>query len=223
MIIPIGTDRPLRRTPWVNYALIAANIYTYFQSYSGRTGTIVPEYFDWQLIPTDLVLNQFITYQFLHGGLMHLITNLIFLLIFGNHINDKLGHIGYAMFYLAGGISSGIGHVLYNAVPCVGASGSICAVTGAYLVLFPRTIVTVLFWLYFFVDTFTVRSMWLIVLQVGENLVMSLFNLGGAVAYEAHLFGYLFGIVTCVLLLGLGILSRDHYDLLNLLRLGRKR
>jgi len=73
---------------------------------------------------------QFITYQFMHGDWMHLVGNMLFLWVFGNAVEDRFGHVGYAAFYLIGGIAAGVGHVLDTNAPVIGASGSVAAVTG---------------------------------------------------------------------------------------------
>ena len=88
-------------------------------------------------------LYQFVSYAFLHGGWMHLIGNMLFLYIFGNNVNDKLGNVGYFLLYLGGAIFSGLGHALFSNSPVLGASGAVAAVTGAYMVLFPKTYVHV--------------------------------------------------------------------------------
>ena len=105
------------------------------------------------LHPATPELWQFVSYAFLHGGIAHLGGNMLFLFIFGNNVNDKLGGVGYLCFYLAGAVFSGIGHSMVSATPILGASGAVAAVTGAYLVLFPRSMVRVFYWLLIFIDT----------------------------------------------------------------------
>src|SRR4051812_40641480 len=104
MIFPIRTDSPLRSTPYMNYALIAANVVMFvvqMRTWPDRTPPIA-------LDPRDTHLYQFVTYMFLHSGVLHLLGNLLFLYIFGNNVNDKMGHVGYLGFYLAGGVCAGI-------------------------------------------------------------------------------------------------------------------
>ena len=115
----------------MNWALIAANVVVFILQKSTR----VEEYLT--LDPGDPVLFSFIGYQFLHGDWLHLISNMLFLYIFGNNVNDKMGHVGYLGFYLAGGVAAGIGHMLTSFSPVIGASGAVAAVTGAYLALLP--------------------------------------------------------------------------------------
>src|SRR5947208_2391157 len=140
MFIPIRTDHPLRRTPYMNYALIVINVLAFMAQ---QTMAAHPaRYHKLLLDPRDLHLYQFFTYQFLHGGALHIIGNMLFLYIFGNNVNDKLGNSGYLAFYLAGGVFAGIAQVLTSEGPTLGASGSIAAVTGAYLVLLPYSRIT---------------------------------------------------------------------------------
>ncbi|MHC4584056.1 MAG: rhomboid family intramembrane serine protease, partial [Planctomycetota bacterium] len=142
----------------MNYGLIAVNVLIFlltFQPHENPAGyeTILrPWAQQFQLIPVRPYLWQFVSYAFLHGGLMHIIGNMFFLYLFGNNVNDKLGNIGYLCFYLAGAVFSGIGHTVIHfssSAPTLGASGAVAAVTGAYLVLFPQTLITVLYWLIF--------------------------------------------------------------------------
>ena len=89
------------------------------------------------LNPLDPSLPTFITYSLLHENLMHLASNMLFLYIFGNNVNDKMGHLAYLGFYLSGAVFAGVGYAATSTQPVLGASGAVSAVTGAYLVLFP--------------------------------------------------------------------------------------
>src|SRR3954466_13377056 len=133
MLLPLRTDSPLRTTPYMNWALIVANV-AMFVVQKAR-----PEVTDaFQLYAHAPSLVSFISYAFLHGGLLHLAGNMLFLYLFGNNVNDKMGHIGYLLFYLAGAVFAAIGYVLSaHGGGLLGASGAVWAVTGAYLVLFP--------------------------------------------------------------------------------------
>jgi hypothetical protein len=165
--------------------------------------------------------------MFLHANWMHLISNMIFLWVFGNAVNDRLGHAGYLAFYLGGGVFAAMGFLLLGATaPMLGASGAISAVTGAYLVLLPRARITVLMMLYF-ITFFEVSSLYFLLFQFIQNLVMSYSQVfgtgGGGVAFVAHTAGYVYGIAIAVGLLATKLLPRDMFDLLALVRLWGKR
>ena len=145
MFLPLRTDSPLRHSPYMNWALIVANTIVFLVTlFTGNHGgaNYVMDHF--ALSSRQPEVYQFFTYQFLHSGWLHIAGNMLFLYIFGNNVNDRMGHIGYLAFYLAGGVCSGLAYVATqsNGVPMVGASGAISAVTGAYLVLLPRSNVT---------------------------------------------------------------------------------
>jgi membrane associated rhomboid family serine protease len=233
LVFPIRTDRRLAHTPWVNALLIAINVVVFAllldKQPAVRAAVIEPYILD----PQNPRLHQFITYQFLHASWMHLAGNMLFLWIFGNSIEDRLGKLGYLGFYLAGGVLAGLGHcavetsaalgyVPQQAAPVLGASGAIAAVTGAYLALFPLSDVTIFYWFVFFVGTFEVASIYVILFQIAENVVFQFAGSGG-VAYLAHLAGYAFGFAAGMGLLWSRLLPREPYDLLALLEQRRRR
>jgi hypothetical protein len=157
---------------------------------------------------------------------MHIIGNMLFLYIFGNNVNDKMGHVGYLGFYLAGAVFAGVGYVALSSensfAPVVGASGAVAAVTGAYLVLFPRATVTLVY-LFFMIGQFELSSVWFIVLFFVKDLVGLSGYAAGGVAYSAHVFGTLFGFGLCFALLGAQLLPRDQFDVLALVRQWNRR
>ena len=230
--IPIGTDRPQRRFPWMNIALIAANVIVYGLSHTvvqqpGRnpgvmTGGIAPDWLRFMLIPTEPHLYQFITYQFLHEGLAHIGFNMLFLYVFGNNLNEKLGHIGYLAFYLAGGVFAGCGQMLASNNPTLGASGSISAVTGLFLVLLPRIHIRLFVWLFIYVDVWEIPSMYFILFKIAQD-IFEQFMGGSSVAYMAHISGTFAGILIGILLLVTKLVQRDHYDMLAMLSRFRRR
>jgi tetratricopeptide (TPR) repeat protein len=140
------------------------------------------------------------------------------LYLFGNNVNDKLGHIGYLGFYLAGGLFAGIGHTILHADPVLGASGAVAAVTGAYLVLFPRTLITVLYW-FLIISTMEVQALYFIIFKliVWDNLIEPKFS-PAAIAYSAHLAGYAFGIAAMLVVLATGLIAGSTFDLLAMLK-----
>jgi membrane associated rhomboid family serine protease len=219
MLFPFRTDCPLRNTPYANYALIAINVVIYCLQALAERHVIGIDFTAYQLPPEAPKLYQFVTYAFLHGGWGHLASNMVFLYIFGNNVSDKLGQWAYVAFYLAGGIFAGIGYVLTSSpnafgiyAPVVGASGAIAAVTGAYMVLFPRSNITVV---YFFLIIGTAEIPGL--LFVAAFFLLDVFyNFAGnsGVAHNAHIAGSLFGITICLTLLAARVIDRDQWDLL---------
>jgi len=229
MILPIRTSVLPRRTPYLNYGIIAVNAAIFLLSSqvirNPATGHLVMTLRPWaetlMLTPTRLFLWQFVTYAFLHGGWFHVIGNMYFLYIFGNNVNDKLGNIGYLCFYLAGAVFSGIGHTLLNNAPALGASGAVAAVTGAYLVLFPKTLITIVYY-FIFIGTMELPAIYLIGLKMIliDNVIV---RTTSYVAYDAHLSGYAFGIAASLLLLATRLLTHDQTDLWFMLRQWNRR
>ncbi len=112
---PFRTDRRLQHVPWVNIALIVLNTLIFLYTSHGRNAAALME--TYRLDPASPGLYQFITYQFLHAGAMHLAGNMLFLWVFGNSVEDRLGKVGYLAFYLAGGVMAGLGYVLIEPRP----------------------------------------------------------------------------------------------------------
>ena len=250
LFFPVKTDRPLKRKPWINYALITLNIVIYLLTYQQILGAqaalspenyarfaaaasqqgltiqqLVSQYFpvtDYYLRPGDLHFYQFFSYQFLHAGIWHLFGNLIFLYVFGNNVEDRLGHFGYLFFYLAAGIVAALGHAAFKDSPCLGASGAIAGVTGAYLALFPLSNITIFYWVIFVVDYFEVTGIVLILFRVAQDILFNFFG-NGNVAYIAHISGYIFGFGLCMALLLIRLFPREPYDLLALIERRRRR
>jgi tetratricopeptide (TPR) repeat protein len=124
---------------------------------------------------------------------------MLFLYIFGNNVNDKMGHVAYLAFYLAGAVFGGVGFVGMSRgnAGVIGASGAVAAVTGAYLVLFPRATVTVLYF-FFLIGTFELSSLWFIGLFFVKDLVGLSGQVFGNVAFSAHVAGTFYGVATCM-------------------------
>ena len=168
-------------------------------------------------------LGTFLTYTFIHSGWIHLLENALALYIFGNNVNDRLGHVGYLAFFLAGAIFAGVGFAATDTsgLPVIGASGAVMAIMGGYLALYPRSNITVLS-LLIFVGTFEVPSMYLIIVFFVLDLIG---NLTGsvAVAHMAHIAGLLFGFGVGMGLLTVKLLPRDPFDFLALLQRWNRR
>ncbi len=208
LLIPLHTDRRLTSLPLVNVSLIAANLIIFAIQHGTNTElarTLL-------LNPLDPSLFQFVTYQFLHQDIYHIGGNMIFLWTFGNNVEDRLGKIGYLFFYLAGGIIAGLGHCLGEVSPVLGASGSVAAVTGAFLVLFPNTRTTIFYWIIIF-GVFEIWSILLIGFQIAQNVMMQFSGNESHYAYIAHLSGYGFGILIALGLLWSRLLKHEPYDL----------
>lgn len=223
-MIPIRTDRKLRHPPLINYLIIVANfaVFIFLQHTSGD----LPAGRPYLLHPDMPQVYQFFSSMFMHNDWMHLLGNMLFLWVFGNAVNDIFGNVGYLAFYLAGGVFAGVGYVLLaGAAPVLGASGAIAAVTGAFLVLFPRVRVTVLLMLPLLLMPLEVPSLIFLLLQFVWNLYYSFGSagLGSGVAYAAHSAGYAYGIVLCLGLLAVKLLPRDVYDLLSMVHMWRRR
>jgi len=221
MIIPLRTDSPLRHTPYMNWAIILANVLIYIYARFFNPSLFL----HYELNPRSPEVFQFITYAFLHdpNSVWHIAGNMLFLYIFGNNVNDRMGNAGYLGYYLAGGVFAGI---LYVAVPnqvapVIGASGAIAAITGAYLVLFPRSHVTVLFFLYI-IGQYEILGLWFVVMFFAFD-VWSNFTQSDGVAHVAHIGGTLFGLTVCLLLLWIRLLPRDQFDLLAIIQRWNKR
>jgi len=223
-LLPIRTSIRPWRTPYANYALIVVNailfLITYWRhvdAFTGVEGVLRPWALQFMLTPVRPYLWQFVSYAFLHGSIMHIVGNMFFLYLFGNNVNDKLGHIGYLCLYLAGSVFSGIGHTLMSSNPVLGASGAVAAVTGAYLVLFPQTLITVFYWLFYFISTVDIPALYFIGFKlifwdnVAERHIPN-------VAYDAHLSGYAFGISAMLLMLATGLIGSSRFDLWAMLK-----
>lgn len=228
MVIPLGDANPTRIRPWVNWLLIALNLGVFLfaqpwdqdactqDKFFVRHATIPVEVMQGEpLGPADVaVLSDAqcavpatpekpvylaVAFSlFFHAGWLHLLGNLLYLWIFGNNIEDRLGHARYLLFYLVAGFVATAAFVLPNAdeiATLVGASGAIAGVLGAYLILFPRARVTVTvpFLLFFIVrlPAFLVLGMWFLLQLAGLQSPVS--ENGGGIAYLAHAGGFAFG------------------------------
>src|SRR5690242_5279394 len=165
MTIPIGDVQKTRHTAWINWLLIAANcaIFAWYgfqqdrAEYTISTYAMVPnQWQNWKTLFTSM---------FLHGDIVHLLGNMLFLYIAGDNVEDRLGHLAYLTFYLLAGVTGAVAHMVYathfgsgGSIPTVGASGAIAGVMGAYLILFPGTQIRFIIWLLIFVRSFTLPS-----------------------------------------------------------------
>ncbi|WP_299505714.1 rhomboid family intramembrane serine protease [uncultured Roseobacter sp.] len=208
-MFPIRDHNPSGRTPYVTYILMAANV-GIFLSYVGimQDARLISGFWaDWALVPARLDQGQggytLISSMFLHGGWMHLIGNMLFLFIFGDNVEDEMGHIGYLLFYLVAGAAAGWVQYLsapFSTVPTVGASGAIAGVMGAYLLLFPKAkvdilIIFIIFFRIFPIPAWIMLAVWFALQFVGG--VGSDPDAGG-VAYWAHAGGFIAGVILTI-------------------------
>lgn len=242
MVIPVHDENPVGRTPWVTYALIAANVLVFLLTPAAQTTGmqgITPAqlcrqeaFFDrYAAIPRELTNNKplpvvptgevgvgpsgpacivqappyeklpllsVLFSMFLHGGWLHLLGNMLFLWIFGNNVEDRFGHLGYALFYAVCGYAAAYGFAFANqdlSEPMVGASGAIAGVLGAYLALYPRvrvwSLVPFLFFIPLRLPVWVVLGLWFVI-QWAYSVGFAVSE-AGAVAYLAHVIGFVVG------------------------------
>jgi membrane associated rhomboid family serine protease len=207
-MIPFRDDNPSQSFPFVTITLIVINVLVFFyQLYLQSTGQLDAFIAQAALTPY-LVIAQpglatwgdVFTSMFMHGGWLHLGGNMLYLWIFGDNIEDTLGHGLYLIFYLACGIAADAAHILSDAsstVPTLGASGAIAGVLGAYLLLYPQARIQTLLFLFRFIRVVSLSALWVLgfwfVLQLFTG-VLSLGGEGGGVAYFAHVGGFVAGV-----------------------------
>jgi membrane associated rhomboid family serine protease len=204
-MIPISDQNPTRTTPYVTYLLIALNIFAFLleRQLIGNHGEsyVISGY---GLVPTRISADPsgeaftIFTSMFMHGGLGHLAGNLLFLWIFGDNVEDAIGHLRYIAFYLLCGVCAALAQVLTNIgsqAPMVGASGAIAGVLGAYLVLYPRAPITVfVFFFLISLPAWVVVGFWFLLQLSGGWAALGL-DTGSGVAFFAHIGGFLAGVL----------------------------
>jgi len=231
-VIPLRDANPVRRAPIVTIGLIAACVvafaYELGTQSTGGDSALERLFRDFGLVPAELTatfspgvdqadvmyreLFTIFTSMFLHGGWLHLIGNMLYLWIFGNNIEDRLGRLPFILFYLAGGVAAAISQVLIapgSTVPVIGASGAIAAVLGAYLVLYPRARILSLVFLGFFYQLLEVPALIVLGLWFVLQLIDGLASLGpessaGGVALFEHIGGFVTGVGIAAILRALG-------------------
>ncbi len=201
-MLPIGDDNSQRRLfPIVTYGLVAINVVVFFMELLGGESFIL----QWSFIPTNFLVDpagEFITLftsLFLHGGWLHLGGNMLYLLIFGDNVEDRFGHFKFLLFYLLSGLAANFAQFavsIFSDVPTLGASGAIAGVLAAYLVLFPGRRVRVLLaaWIV------SLPAILVIGAWIAIQLVSGVGTLSGAVssdgvAYMAHIGGFIGGLI----------------------------
>ena len=207
-MIPIRDEIKTHRTPIVNYALVVINVLVFLWMFL-NSGNLESIYYEYALIPSNFLngidlgdVKDIFTSMFMHGGWMHLIGNMLYLWIFGDNIEDRLGHIGYLIFYLAGGIAAALLQTLIrpsSQIPMVGASGAIAGVLGAYLVMYPNSRVYTFIPIGFYARVRLVPAVVVLGLWFLLQLISGVGSLGaldqGGTAYFAHIGGFIFGLI----------------------------
>ena len=206
-MLPLRDEIPSRRIPYVNYIFIAINVLVFIWQF--QVGQSDPRLvYQFALIPaqitTGITLPAFLhifTSMFMHGGLAHIGGNMLYLWIFGDNIEDAMGHGRYLLFYLLGGFIASAAHIIsspFSQIPTVGASGAIAAVLGAYLILYPKARVLTLVTFGFFirltmVPAVIVLGLWFI-LQLFQGVLTAGGPDMGGVAFWAHIGGFVAGL-----------------------------
>lgn len=223
VLIPLGTDRPSLRPMLVTPLLMGLNIVVYvaLEALHARN----PEQAEAVRQPFLLDPHAFRWFQplssaFLHGGFWHIASNMLFLFVFGPNIEDRLGRLWFLLFYVGGAFAAGGLHVAFEDAPALGASGAVSACTGAYLVLFPRTQIKVLFLIY--MRPFNVSAWWFIVGAFVWDVIGQGTGRGG-IAYLAHIGGSVYGSSLMLVLLWLKVLPREVFDLFSIAKQASRR
>ncbi|MBY0400794.1 rhomboid family intramembrane serine protease [Myxococcota bacterium] len=241
-MFPIRDDNPHFLTPWTTWALVATNVLAWALvqgfgtdpalarsvcAHGLRAGELLQTVAAGARFPvgpdTECVVTNvahpltLLTHMFLHGGWMHIVGNLWFLWIFGNNVEDSMGHLRFGVFYLLCGLFAAFAQILADpssGIPMIGASGAIGGVMGAYLMLYPRVRVHMLVWFGFYVTTIPVPAVWMLaywfLVQVLGGVV-ALGHEGGGVAFWAHVGGFLAGVVLVVPFRRRALVDRHPY------------
>ncbi len=201
-MIPLRDIIPSRTTPWVTFLLIGVNVLVFlFELTLGPRG-LQQFIFAAGLIPAQFSWIAAFTAMFVHAGWIHIGGNMLCLWIFGDNVEDRMGHGRFLVFYLLAGLAGNLAQTLVlpnTAIPLIGASGAIAGVMGAYLVLFPTSRILVLIFLFIFVDIVEIPAVFFLVFWFIIQFVSGigqLANVSGAnVGFWAHVGGFLTGVV----------------------------
>ncbi len=201
-MFPFRDHNPSGRMPFVTMALILANVVAFLLTYPGASDYDLSRLYYWWGVRSDRIfaglgLETLVTHMFLHGSWMHLIGNMLFLWIYGDNLEEKFGHFGFVVFYLACGLVAAFAQMLLSPdgdVPMVGASGAIAGVMGGYLLLFPRARVDVLVIFIVFFKVFSLPAWGLLGFWIVSQFAYGMIGVDDAVAYWAHAGGFVAGL-----------------------------
>src|SRR6187401_911966 len=200
-MIPLSDVIPSRTKPVVTVGLIVVNAVVFLYQLMLPEPALQVFVGSYALIPAWFSVPALFTSQFLHGGWMHVISNMLYLWIFGDNVEDRLGHIPFLIFYLGAGAVAALLQTLFNpfsSVPMLGASGAIAGVMGAYFVLYPQSRVLTLIFLFIFVDIVEIPAIFFLGIWFLMQLLDGVGSLGigsaaGGVAFWAHVGGFVVG------------------------------
>jgi membrane associated rhomboid family serine protease len=215
-MIPLRDDNPTRHFPWLTVTLIAANLAVFLYEVSLDPAALQALWSQWAFVPARFFADPFspaeiatvFSAMFLHAGWVHVIGNMLYLWIFGNNIEDRLGPVRFALFYLACGLGAALAQGFAtpeSAIPTIGASGAVAGVLAAYLLLYPGASVVTIIPVFVFIQiarvpAFLVIGFWF-VLQLGNGLASlgtAMADMGG-VAWFAHIGGFVTGLLLAAL------------------------
>jgi rhomboid family protein len=219
VFIPLSDDNPLRSISyqWVTIGLIAANVVVFIWQAAGAgpsaaaSFAVIPsELFQVRILggsahgPYDTIAvpegYTLLTYMFLHGDIIHLVSNMLFLWVFGDNVEDAMGHVKYLVFYVVCGVAGALAHAFMlptSALPLIGASGAVAGVIAAYLILHPRVLVWVLVFRFI---PLRISAAWVLGVWVATQLLMVMFSQPNQVAWWAHIGGMAAGAVLIVVM-----------------------
>ena len=192
--------------PFVNWTLIGVCVAVFFYQLSLQPRQLEAFFLQYGAVPAEITdirnLSSILTSMFLHGGWGHLFGNMVFLLVFGDNIEDAMGHVSYLLFYLLCGIAAALTQILLNpdsAIPIIGASGAISGVMGAYIVLFPHgKIRTLVFYMVMLVPAWIMIGVWFALQLFSGFSTLGGPDVGG-VAFWAHVGGFVAGMLLAFL------------------------
>ena len=209
-MLPLNDVNPTRRTPYVTYALIAINVIVFITQLGLSPRQLQFTFLDQAIVPALVTrdpfsmetLLDFICSMFFHGGWLHLLSNMLYLWIFGDNLEDRLGKILYLLLYFASGFAAGIAQILIapdSTIPMVGASGAIAGVLGGYALLFPNASVRGLIFFGFFANVvelpaLLVLGFWFVTQLFSGVASLGVDTMSGGVAFFAHIGGFVAGL-----------------------------
>jgi membrane associated rhomboid family serine protease len=203
-VIPLRDVIPSRTTPYVTITIILLNALAWFYEITMPEPVLTQFLYVYGIVPVDFSPATLITSMFLHGSWMHVIGNMWYLWIFGDNVEDRVGHGRFLIFYLLCGIAAALGQVAMDpssTLPTIGASGAIAGVMGAYFVLYPHSrVLTLIPWFFLYVvelPAIVLLGFWFLMqlLNAGTIAVTANTHGGGGVAFAAHVAGFVVGVV----------------------------